>query len=100
MKLSDDDIQMQELRIGMDPEKYNLLFSTHVQAEASVEYVTLHFIQGLPGAPAEGPNAKIVSSVVLTWQHFSRLGELCNRLIEGNSGLVRDNFLTHFKSQE
>lgn len=87
------------LRLQVNVDTFQTMFADLVQLEASPENLKLHFLQKLPGSPEGGPNAKIVSSVVLTWSHFVRMTDLFTNTIAEQKGLVLDTLHSSFSEK-
>jgi hypothetical protein len=86
-------INNQELRIAVDFDKLKSEFATNVQVEITDDHVILSFLQSFPSAPADQPNAKIVSRIALTWLHFSKLTKVLSEIHDKQKGLAIDNFV-------
>jgi len=90
-------VQKQELRLPVNVESFYANFADLVHVESKPENVVLHFIQALPGIDPQGPNAKVISSIVVTWPHLARMVELFSRLLKENHGMITDAFETFIK---
>jgi len=69
------------------------LFSDLVQVESSPEGVILNFAQTLPGQSGEGPKARVLSRVVLTWPHFGRFVNMLQGTLRNNRDQAKEDFM-------
>lgn len=96
----DQENNKQNIRVAVNTEAINTLFSDTVQVEATPDHVILNFIQFLPGRSKDQTDAKVVSRVVLTWPHFARLTQLLPNILEQNKKLAYDSFLRNVLQEE
>lgn len=89
-----------ELRLAIDPNNFETLFSDAIQVESDADRVILNFLQRLPGDAPEQPNAKIISRIALTWPHYARLVTAINSVMENGREQAKEQFMRNVCPEE